>query len=463
VGIRAAVRVRDFRALLLSYAINRTGDELGIFALAIVVFDRTGSAFATAALFIATQFGPGLLGPLLVARIDRAPLGRVLPGIYALETTLFAVLAVIAPHGSVEAVVAIAFVDATLAFTARVLTRAGAASTLADRGLIAEGKAAFNMVFAVGVTAGPALAAVLVANGGARTALALDSGSFLVAALVALGTRRLASATPLPEAERSSAWHQVRAGFRYLADNRALRGLVSAEGVAFVFFYFPIPVIVIYAKQTLHAGSGGYGAIMTAWGIGILLGSLVQARVARRARPALIVASTAAVAAGYLGTAAAPSLAVACGASVIGGVGNGTQWAAVETVVHGLVAEAFRARVTATLETLMTIAPGVGILAGGALAAGWSPRGAYYVAGGGLCVLLLGTALTGRSLFGAADALDTSTLTGPSPSGARSGLPGAVSPTDAVVVAETVAAGLDLAPRPPSETPPSGPRRRASS
>src|SRR5258708_15460310 len=98
--------MRDFRALLLSYAINRTGDELGIFALAIVVFDRTGSAFATAALFIATQFGPGLLGPLLVARIDQAPLGRVLSGIYAVETALFAVLAVIAPHGSVEAVVA---------------------------------------------------------------------------------------------------------------------------------------------------------------------------------------------------------------------------------------------------------------------------------------------------------------------------------------------------------------------
>jgi MFS family permease len=402
VGIWEAVRVRDFRALLLSYAVNRTGDELGIFALAIVVFDRTGSALATAALFLATQFGPGLLGPLLVARIDRAQLGRVLWSIYAIETVLFAVLAAVAPHGPVGLVVAIAFVDATLAFTARVLTRAGAATTLADRDLIAEGKAAFNMVFAVGVSAGPALAAVLVAGGGARVALAVDSGSFLIAALIVLRARGLRTPAAESDAERGSAWQRVRSGFAYLKNHRTLRGLVVAEGLAFVFFYFPIPVIVVYAKESLHAGVGGYGAILASWGVGIMLGSLLQARVARRTGAGMILASTGAVAAGYLGTAAAPSLAVACGASVIGGIGNGVQWAAVETVVHRLVAEAFRARVASTLETLMAVAPGFGILGGGALAAAWSPRAAYYVAGAGICVLLVGSLLRTGSLFGAA-------------------------------------------------------------
>jgi MFS family permease len=116
----------------------------------------------------------------------------------------------------------------------------------------------------------------------------------------------------------------------------------------------------------------------------------------------MILVSTGAVAAGYLGTAAAPSLAVACCASVIGGIGNGTQWAAVETVVHRLVAETFRARVAATLETLMAIAPGFGIVGGGVLAAAWSPRGAYYVAGGGACALIVGSLLRDKALFRAA-------------------------------------------------------------
>jgi Transmembrane secretion effector len=403
VGVWAAFNVRNFRALLLSYAINRAGDELGVFALAIVVYDRTGSALATAALFLATQFGPGLLGPLVVARVDHMRLGRVLPAIYLAETALFAVLAAIAAHGPVALVIALAFVDATLAFTARVLTRAGAASTLADRDLIAEGKAAFNVVFAIALSAGPALAGVLVVTGGASTALAIDSGSFLLAALIVAAERGLRSAVAESD-EGGSAWARVGAGLRYLRGHPALRGLIAAEGIAFVFFYFPIPVIVVFAKQTLHAGVGGYGAILATWGVGVVLGSLLLARMARRAGPTMILASTGAVAVGYLGTAASPSLAVACCASVVGGIGNGTQWAAVETVVHRLVAEAFRARVAATLETLMAIAPGFGIIGGGALAAAWSPRAAYYIAGAGACALIVGSLVSHEALFGAAAA-----------------------------------------------------------
>jgi hypothetical protein len=284
--------VADFRALLLSFAVNRTGDQVGIFALAIVVYDRTGSALTTAVLFLATEFGPGLLGPLLVARTDELPLGRVLPAIYAIETVLFAVLAVLAPHGAIALVIAVAFIDATLAFTARVLTRSGAASTLVDHGLIAEGKSAFNVVFAVATTGGPALAAALVATSGARTALALDSVSFLLAAVVLVSAPGLRGTFGEPEEERGSAWSRVRDGFRYVAGEPALRGLIAAEGMAFAFFYFAVPVTVVYAEHTLHAGAAGYGAISVAWGAGIVLGSLLQARIARRTGSAMIVAST---------------------------------------------------------------------------------------------------------------------------------------------------------------------------
>ncbi len=55
------------------------------------------------------------------------------------------------------------------------------------------------------------------------------------------------------------------------------------EGLAFVFFYLVVPVTVVYASHSLHAGSGGYAAILTAWGAGIALGSLAQLRLARRA------------------------------------------------------------------------------------------------------------------------------------------------------------------------------------
>jgi MFS family permease len=102
----------------------------------------------------------------------------------------------------------------------------------------------------------------------------------------------------------------------------------------------------------------------------------------------MILLSTAAVAIGYLGTAVAPTLAVACAASVVGGVGNGTQWASVETMLHQWVEETFRVRTAAVLEALAAIAPGIGIVLGGALTALVSPRAAYLLAGLGLLGLV---------------------------------------------------------------------------
>jgi MFS family permease len=79
---------------------------------------------------------------------------------------------------------------------------------------------------------------------------------------------------------------------------------------------------------------------------------------------------------------------VACGASVLGGVGNGTQRASVETAVHQLVDERFRLRVAAMLESMAALAPGVGIVLGRALTALLSQRAAYLVAGLGLVALI---------------------------------------------------------------------------
>jgi MFS family permease len=191
---------------------------------------------------------------------------------------------------------------------------------------------------------------------------------------------------------------RLREGLRYVWGYPALRLLLAGEGLAFVFFYFVVPVTVIYAKQTLHAGAGGYGAILASWGVGMAFGATLQIRLARRVGVTMILLTTLTVALSYIGTAVAPTLALACLASVLGGIGNGTQWASVETAVHQLVAEAFRARVAAVLEAMASIAPGVGIVAGGVLTGIWSPRAAYLIGGLGVLAIVLAALPVRRSL-----------------------------------------------------------------
>ena len=395
-GVRSSLRVPGFGALLASYVINRAGDVVGALALAVVVLAATGSALATAVLFLATQFVPGLIGPALVAHVDRTAPGRILPALYAVECLLFLALAALVHHTGIAPLIVLALIDATLAFVARTITRSAAASMLIPHDLMPEGKAAFNVALAASMIAGPAIAGVVVSLSGASTALLIDAGSFLFAAALIARVSPLRAAPDQPGAAvRGSTRERLREGLRYIAGQPQLRALIIGEGAAFVFFYLVVPVTVVYASHSLKAGAGGYAAILTSWGVGIAIGSAVQLRLARRVGTTAILISTGAVAAGYLGTAVAPSLAVACAASVIGGIGNGTQWASVETVLHLLVDDAFRARATAVLEALAAMAPGVGIVLGGALTALFSPRAAYLVAGAGLVALILAAKLSG--------------------------------------------------------------------
>jgi MFS family permease len=389
-GLRASLRIEEFRALLVSYVINRAGDFVGTIALAIIVLGATGSALATAVLFLATQFLPGILGPGIVARVDRLAPGRALPAMYAVECCLFVGLAALVHHVGIAVLIALAFADAMIAFAARTITRSAVASTLIPHDLLPEGKAAFNVALAVSMVAGPVVAGLAVALVGPALALAIDGGSFLVAAVLIAQASKLRAAPEVP----SSGKNRLREGLRYIARKPALRTLILGEGAAFVFFYLVVPVTVVYATRSLHAGPGGYAAMLASWGAGVAIGSAVQVRLARRAGATMILISTGAVAAGYLGTAVAPTLALACSASVIGGIGNGTQWASVETAMHQLVDEAFRARTTAVLESLAAIAPGAGIVLGGALTALFSPRAAYLAAGAGLVVLVLAARVT---------------------------------------------------------------------
>jgi MFS family permease len=387
-GVRTALAVPDFRALLVSYSINRAGDVVGALALAVAVLAMTGSALATATLFLATQFLPGLLGPLFVSRLDRLAPGRVLPALCLIECSLFAALAALVTRVGPAPIIALALFDATLAFVARTVIRSATASTLVPHDLVPEGKAAFNVALAAAMIAGPVLGGLAVSVLGVSPALAIDAASFLLAGVLTWRAPGLRSAVtgvvPSGPAKR-----RLREGVRYIAADPTLRGLIIGEGLAFVFFYLVVPVTVVYASRSLHAGAGGYAAILASWGAGIALGSAIQIRLARRVGRAMILLSTAAVAIGYLGTAAAPTLAAACAASVVGGVGNGTQWASVETMLHQLVDEAFRVRTAAVLEALAAIAPGLGIVLGGALTALLSPRAAYLLAGLGLVGLIV--------------------------------------------------------------------------
>jgi MFS family permease len=388
-----------FRRLAVSYGVNEFGDNFGLVALAVLVFEETGSALATAALFVAAKFLPAGTAPWLTARLDRVAARLVLPALYAVEAGLFAALAWQATDFSLGAVLALAFLDGSVALTARALSRAVVAGIVESSEALRDANAVLNVFFAVTSAVGPAVAGVVVATQGASLALALDAVSFAVIAVLLSATRGL----PAARREPSASWAtRVRSGLDYARRNATVRALVSAQALAFIFFFLVIPIEVVYAERTLDAGSEGFGALLAAWGAGMIFGSALFARFRRRTTAFLVGTSTLLVGAGYLGMAAAPGIVLACLASALGGIGNGVQWVAVLTAVQEAVEHSFQARVVGLLESVGAAAPGVGYLLGGLLTSVWSPRVAYLVAG--LGVVAVAFAMTRRLASGGGDA-----------------------------------------------------------
>jgi hypothetical protein len=420
------LRDPKLRRIVVAYTVNRLGTWFGFIALAVAVFHHTHSAIAVAALLLTGQVLPAFVTPALVARVEASTRRGELSGLYLFEASATAALAALLLwHFSLAAILLLVALDGTAALAASALLRAAAArsarewahvhhdrvarepenlpahtfagqtgiiTVAGDGNLGGDGSidaretsavdaerranAALNIGFAVTFTLGPALAGVVVPALGAPAALLIDMVSFVICGALLLDLK-----PHVEDAETSSVRARVRAAWRYINDEAVLRRLLLIQAVALMFFEFSPPIEVAYAEVSLHAGAAGYGVLLGVWGLGAAIGSIVFARSIKRSLGMLLSASTLAIGVAYLGWAIAPSLALACAAGLIGGIGNGVQWAALISAVQRLTPQNLQGRLMGAVESLGAIFPAVGFILGSAITALSSPRIALLVAG----------------------------------------------------------------------------------
>jgi MFS family permease len=377
------LRTAPFARLLASYTLNSIGDNVGLVAVAILVFDETDDPLATAGLFIAAQFIPAFIAPALTARIDQLALRRILPGLYLFEALIFGVLVLLAENFALWPVLVLVTLDGVAMLTARGLTRGAVNAVMRPVDLLREGNGLINVGFALSSVFGAALGGLIVAAWSPAAALGVDAASFLAIAALLASTQEL----PPAHGERQPFASRLSAGLRHARQDAATRLLLGGEAIAFVLFTLIVPIEVIYAKETLDAGDAGYGLLLAAWGAGILLGSLLFLLIRQRSALLLILMSTAAVGAAYAGMASVRELWAACICAVVGGLGNGIQWVSVVTALQEITPEDLQARIVGLLESLSSAMTGVGFLLGGIITALTSPPTAFAIAGFGILAL----------------------------------------------------------------------------
>lgn len=296
------LRVPRFRLLLAGQAVNAIGNWVALTAVwGFAAFHFDASAGDIAVLFVVLSVPGALLGPALGVPVDRLGprrtliLANALGFLSALSLTqaesYTAVIVLAVPLGLCEALAA-ASLDAL-------------PPRLVDDDELVSANALLGGADDVAIVLGPVLAAVVNARWGLTGAFVADAVTFLAGLAVALPLR---DAGPLPrdEADATSAWQEMREGFRLARRVQGLRWTLAVVSVTYLLWALFAVLEPLYVRDVLGRSDTVFAVLQTVFGVGLVSAGLVLAALGdRMARPRYVAIATiisGATAALYLGT-----------------------------------------------------------------------------------------------------------------------------------------------------------------
>lgn len=234
---------------------------------------------------------------------------------------------------------------------------------------------------------GPALAGLLLALAGAAVCFYVNAASYL-AVVAALVLMRMPAVAPPVRQGASGDLTALREGVRFLFSRPLQRTLVLVTTSFSIFGFAFIPMLPVFARDVLHTGSAGYGAMMSAVGIGAALGAIGAAIWGHRLeRERWVLPSAIAFALMLVAAGLAPNLPVALLLLALAGFAWVLMAVFTNTILQISSPDALRGRVMGFYSFMV-----VGLAPFGSFQMGWMAEhyGARvaYVAGGIACGLV---------------------------------------------------------------------------
>lgn len=248
---------------------------------------------------------------------------------------------------------------------------------------VAMNSSMFNLARLVG----PAVAGVVVGQVGEAAAFGLNALSFL-AVIAGLALMRLPPYTP--RAQTTRVLDDLKEGLNFIWGNRTVLMLVLTV-VAPGLFGFPLNALIpIMAGDVLGLPAEGYGMLVSAIGLGALMGAITLAVVGRGHKGALLSVAMLVGAAGGMVFGASSWVPLSFAALMAVGWGMVTHLASANTLLQLLSPDHLRGRVLAAFLWVVVGAAPLGALILGGLAEALSAPWAIVLGSG---VSLLGVLL----------------------------------------------------------------------
>jgi MFS family permease len=228
----------------------------------------------------------------------------------------------------------------------------------------------FGALDDIGLTLGPALAGVLLAVTGPSTLLGINAGTFAISALL-VGTLAEGVDERIDVRVRPSLLRETRAGVRELLAVPGVRTLLACSTAVVLCIGVTNVGEVILARQVLDVGGSGLAVMVTAAGVGTVLGSLAARFTAAgpwRWRQAYVI-GLCAMAAELVACAFLPSFTLVVGAFAVGGFGNGIALVHDRLMLTEGTPESLHGRLFGLQRTCISLAFAISMACAGALIA----------------------------------------------------------------------------------------------
>ncbi len=288
-GLTSSLRHRDFRLLMTAFSTSVIGSWAYEVALAVWIFQETGSAGWVGAATIA-RFIPALsfssYGGVLAERFERV---KFMVTLDLASFLIMVVLAIeVASGAPVVLVIATAMLTSTINTAYEPAVVAMTPQLTGERDL-GSANALRNTIDNVCVIAGPGLGALLLLVGPPSLAISVDALTFLASAIAVSRIRARSTPVDVTDSGELGVFQQMLVGARAITSSTAATVLVAYGVVATFVYGMDTVLFVVLSRDVLGTGAEGFGYLLAGLGVGGVLAAGFVTRLGQRPQLGLVI------------------------------------------------------------------------------------------------------------------------------------------------------------------------------
>lgn len=276
-------RYRNYRVFWIGLLGSVTGHQIQNFSNLWFTYDLTGSPFylgLVGATLATSTIVFSMFGGVLADRVDRRRLLLFTQSSLGIIMFVLATL-ILFKMATIWHLLAIAFFSGSVQAFDRPARESLIPHLIEDRKDLLNATALSSTIWQISRIGGPALAGIIISITGA--AVAFYIASFLYISLIA-AVIQVRMPAHIKSAAESNMWKSFVEGLAYLLKNPVCSAIIGMTFVNSIFGLSYLFLMPVFTRDILKVGPEGYGFVMTAIGIGGLLGTFTSAALGRTSK-----------------------------------------------------------------------------------------------------------------------------------------------------------------------------------